>query len=199
MAADVAAEAALISPGRTAWPVIIAAPTHQQEVLGYDLRGVVVHTLLVDLFASLKLAFHIQLVTFVAVMRDNFSRFAPENHTGPFCFLLLFAGLLVTPDFAGGKRKVSHGIPGSQGARFRILPQVAQQDDFLTPRLAMMVSRLEKRLQLLGVPTTLDLARTSPSFTRKNFGVVLERTVRELNGESCISMEERPRLNSRLS
>lgn len=53
-------------------------------------------------------------------------------------------------------------------------------------------SRLEKRLQLLGVTTALDLARTSPSFIRKNFGVVLERTVRELNGESCIPMEDAP-------
>lgn len=55
-----------------------------------------------------------------------------------------------------------------------------------------MGSRLEKRLQLLGVTTALDLARTSPSFIRKNFGVVLERTVRELNGESCIPMEDAP-------
>ncbi|WP_258575715.1 DinB/UmuC family translesion DNA polymerase [Candidatus Pantoea persica] len=51
-------------------------------------------------------------------------------------------------------------------------------------------SRLEKRLQLLGVTTALDLARTSPSFIRKDFGVVLERTVRELNVESCIPMED---------
>ena len=53
-------------------------------------------------------------------------------------------------------------------------------------------SRLEKRLQLLGVTTALDLARASPSFIHKNFGVVLERTVRELNGESCIPMEDAP-------
>jgi len=53
-------------------------------------------------------------------------------------------------------------------------------------------SRIEKRLQLLGVTTALDLARTSPTFIRKNFGVVLERTVRELNGESCIPMEDAP-------
>jgi DNA polymerase V len=31
-----------------------------------------------------------------------------------------------------------------------------------------------------------------PTFIRKNFNVVLERTVRELNGESCISLEEAP-------
>ena len=58
-------------------------------------------------------------------------------------------------------------------------------------------SRLEKRLQLLGVTTALDLARTSPSFIRKNFNVVLERTVRELNGEPCIKMEDAPQPNSK--
>ncbi len=30
------------------------------------------------------------------------------------------------------------------------------------------------------------------AFIRKNFSVILERTVRELNGESCISLEEAP-------
>jgi DNA polymerase V len=38
----------------------------------------------------------------------------------------------------------------------------------------------------------LDLALTNPAFIRKNFSVVLERTVRELNGESCMSLEEAP-------
>lgn len=39
---------------------------------------------------------------------------------------------------------------------------------------------------------SLQLARANPVFIRKNFNVVLERTVRELNGESCISLEEAP-------
>jgi DNA polymerase V len=34
--------------------------------------------------------------------------------------------------------------------------------------------------------------RANPTFIRKNFNVVLERTVRELNGEPCISLEEAP-------
>lgn len=37
-----------------------------------------------------------------------------------------------------------------------------------------------------------DLARTSPTFILKNFSVVLERTVHELNGESCILLDEMP-------
>jgi len=53
-------------------------------------------------------------------------------------------------------------------------------------------SRIAKKLHVLGIRTALDLALTNPAFIRKNFSVVLERTVRELNGESCIALEEAP-------
>lgn len=50
--------------------------------------------------------------------------------------------------------------------------------------------RLSKRLNALGITTALDLANASPRAIRGQFSVVLERTVRELNGESCIELEE---------
>lgn len=52
--------------------------------------------------------------------------------------------------------------------------------------------RIAKKLNQLGITTALQLARMNPAFIRKNFTVVLERTVRELNGEACISLEEAP-------
>lgn len=52
--------------------------------------------------------------------------------------------------------------------------------------------RLSKRLQALGITTALDLANASPRAIRDQFSVVLERTIRELNGESCIELEEIP-------
>ncbi|PIJ50003.1 DNA polymerase V subunit UmuC [Erwinia sp. OLTSP20] len=52
--------------------------------------------------------------------------------------------------------------------------------------------RIGKKLQTLGIRTALDLARARPAFIRKTFSVVLERTVRELNGESCIPLEDAP-------
>ncbi|EOF2949852.1 translesion error-prone DNA polymerase V subunit UmuC, partial [Citrobacter freundii] len=52
--------------------------------------------------------------------------------------------------------------------------------------------RISKTLNTMGITTALQLARANPVFIRKNFSVVLERTVRELNGESCISLEEAP-------
>ena len=50
--------------------------------------------------------------------------------------------------------------------------------------------KLTKRLQQLGVDTALQLADADPKFIRQHFSVVVERTVRELNGESCIALEE---------
>lgn len=52
--------------------------------------------------------------------------------------------------------------------------------------------RLSKKLNAISIVTALVLARSSPTFIRKNFSVVLKRTVRELNGESFIDLEEAP-------
>ncbi|ECY2633246.1 Y-family DNA polymerase [Salmonella enterica] len=52
--------------------------------------------------------------------------------------------------------------------------------------------RISRKLSTMGITTALQLARANPAFIRKNFNVVLERTVRELNGVSCISLEEAP-------
>jgi DNA polymerase V len=50
--------------------------------------------------------------------------------------------------------------------------------------------RILKRLNAMGIFTALQLAEAPAPFIRKHFSVVLERTVRELNGESCLAMEE---------
>lgn len=50
--------------------------------------------------------------------------------------------------------------------------------------------RIGKRLNLMGIENALQLSRAHTALIRKNFSVVLERTVRELNGESCIPLEE---------
>ena len=52
--------------------------------------------------------------------------------------------------------------------------------------------RLSVRLQAIGINTALDLANTSAKLIRQQFSLVLERTVRELNGESCIALEQIP-------
>ncbi|WP_010323161.1 translesion error-prone DNA polymerase V subunit UmuC [Marinobacterium stanieri] len=50
--------------------------------------------------------------------------------------------------------------------------------------------RLSKRLHKDGIKTALDLACCHPKTIRQQYSVVLERTVRELNGESCLSLED---------
>lgn len=52
--------------------------------------------------------------------------------------------------------------------------------------------RIGKQLRDTGVLTALDLARMSPSLVRERWSVVLERTVRELQGESCLAIEDAP-------
>ena len=51
-------------------------------------------------------------------------------------------------------------------------------------------SRLSQRLALLDIMTGWDLACASAKLIRKHFGVTLERTHAELNGESCLQLEE---------
>ncbi len=50
--------------------------------------------------------------------------------------------------------------------------------------------RISAKLRVMGVNTALDLANASVATIRKTFGVTLERTLRELNGESCMELEE---------
>ena len=52
--------------------------------------------------------------------------------------------------------------------------------------------RLSVRLKAMGINTALDLADTSAKSIRQHLSVVLERTVRELNGESCLELEQIP-------
>ncbi len=50
--------------------------------------------------------------------------------------------------------------------------------------------QLTKRLAEDGIETVLDLARCDGVSIRKRYGIVLEKTVRELRGESCLTFED---------
>ncbi len=52
--------------------------------------------------------------------------------------------------------------------------------------------KLSKKLQHMGIMTALDLANMPTREAKKRFSIVLERTVIELNGESCIELEPTP-------
>jgi DNA polymerase V len=53
-----------------------------------------------------------------------------------------------------------------------------------------IAGRLAQRLHALGIKTALDLAHADRRAIRSNFGVVVERIVLELNGISCLALEE---------
>lgn len=49
--------------------------------------------------------------------------------------------------------------------------------------------RTTAKLKARGIHTTLDLANADPKSIRSEFSLVLERTIRELNGVSCLDLE----------
>lgn len=50
--------------------------------------------------------------------------------------------------------------------------------------------KLRGHLNTLGIHTAWELAQQAPKDMRQQFSVVLERTVRELNGEPCLHLED---------
>lgn len=52
--------------------------------------------------------------------------------------------------------------------------------------------QLSASLNNLGITTALELAQLNRRQLRRSYSVVLERTVRELNGESCLDLEHAP-------
>lgn len=50
--------------------------------------------------------------------------------------------------------------------------------------------RIARRLATMGISTALQLADMPAAAARRQFSVVLERTVRELNGIACLGLEE---------
>jgi len=52
--------------------------------------------------------------------------------------------------------------------------------------------RWSEKLQVLGIKSALELSQAEPKRMRQHFGVVMERMVIELRGNSCIPLEEMP-------
>jgi len=52
--------------------------------------------------------------------------------------------------------------------------------------------RIGAQLQAEGITTVRDLMGISPAIIRQRWGVVMERTIRELQGEPCISLDDAP-------
>src|SRR5665647_723787 len=61
-----------------------------------------------------------------------------------------------------------------------------------TKTLAKLANHIAKQLNDGGVTTVLELVRLDPAMVRGRWSVVLERTVRELLGTSCIELDHAP-------
>jgi DNA polymerase V len=55
-----------------------------------------------------------------------------------------------------------------------------------------IAKRTAKRLEKLGIHTAWDLATSHPSEVRKHSNICIERTLHELNGTPCLSLDEVP-------
>lgn len=52
--------------------------------------------------------------------------------------------------------------------------------------------QLNIKLKNLGIHTALDLKKANPDYLRQQFNIVVEKTNRELNGTTCLEIEEIP-------
>lgn len=103
--------------------------------------------------------------------------------------------------FANHVAKDAERKPGSYPAELAQVCNLAEQpperlQDLLerTPveEIWGVGRRIGKSLAALGVHTAWQLATMPPAMARAHFGVVLERTVRELQGISCIELDTDP-------
>ena len=58
--------------------------------------------------------------------------------------------------------------------------------------------RLGESLNAMGIMTAGDLQRAESSLIRRNFGVTVERTQRELNGIACIELDHAPQARQQI-
>ena len=73
------------------------------------------------------------------------------------------------------------------------MPEAIRRDWFMRIEVGEVWGvgrKLTEKLNRLGIRTVQDLRDACPSTIRERFSVVLERTVRELNGEACLVLED---------
>jgi DNA polymerase V len=70
--------------------------------------------------------------------------------------------------------------------------RLALMDQFPVQEVWGVGRRLAEQLIELGISTTGALARSDPKRLRERFGVVMERTVSELQGVSCVEWQTQP-------
>ena len=101
-------------------------------------------------------------------------------------------GIAPTKTLAKIANRLVKKDPSSGGVR--ILTDAADQENMLA-KLKLddiwgVARRLSQRLEEIGIHTPLQLRQADPQFIRDRFGVVVERIVYELRGQSCLALED---------
>lgn len=101
-------------------------------------------------------------------------------------------GIAPTKTLAKLANHAAKKYPASRGVVTLLAPQRREKLLKLTPveDIWGIGRRLSQHLHQFGIHTAWDLACLHPDQARQQFSVVLERTVRELNGESCLLLDD---------
>jgi DNA polymerase V len=101
-------------------------------------------------------------------------------------------GFGTTPTLAKAANHASKKLSGFDGVA--VINDNASRKEILSRMLLTDVwgigSCLGKRLSILGIKNAWELANQSPKVMRKQFSVVVERTVNELNGIPCLHWDD---------
>ncbi len=102
-------------------------------------------------------------------------------------------GIGATKTLAKTANRAASADPEANGV-FLLDPHTAEGEQLLARtacgNLWGIGRRLTAKLAALRIHTALDLARAERAVIRRRFGVVVERTVLELGGVSCLELEE---------
>ena len=109
-------------------------------------------------------------------------------------------GIAPTKTLAKLASRVAKKIPALQGVCVLDLPDKWEWVLRRIPVTAIwgVGKRMAVRLAALGITTGWDLATADSKQVRKHSNVVLERTMEELNGRSCLALEEAPPLKKQI-
>ena len=101
-------------------------------------------------------------------------------------------GVAPTKTLAKVANRLAKKDKASNGVRILMLPheQHAALEHLTLDDIWGIARRMTQRLKTLDIHSPQELRATDTKFIRKNFGVTLERIVYELNGFSCLELEQ---------
>src|SRR3954451_12155551 len=149
------------------------------EALDHDLGRILLLAGLVGPFAGLELARDIDLGALLEVLLgDAGDVLVEDHHPVPLGLLLALAGGLFLPALRGGEAEVHDGLAGAEPPDFRVLAEVADQDDLVHAarhRSSPLSRALTGPIPGRGQPGRAAFAALSPLFRDMTLVLVLFR------------------------